>query len=110
MSVRFRERSIRRSSRVQPVSDRRGCAVDAVDDHGHTAQDLKNWIATMSDHRPSPTARRPLAGFGFACCLMLASTAVHAATPKTALVMAWNIDAISTFQAMTSAVFGVAAW
>jgi peptide/nickel transport system substrate-binding protein len=28
---------------------------------------------------------------------MLASTAMHAATPKTALVMAWNIDAISTF-------------
>jgi peptide/nickel transport system substrate-binding protein len=28
---------------------------------------------------------------------MLASTAIQAATPKTALVMAWNIDAISTF-------------
>jgi peptide/nickel transport system substrate-binding protein len=51
----------------------------------------------MSDHRPSPTARRPFARLGLACCLMLASTAIQAATPKTALVMAWNIDAISTF-------------
>lgn len=51
----------------------------------------------MSDHRPSPTARRPFAWLGLACCLMLASTAIQAATPKTALVMAWNIDAISTF-------------
>jgi peptide/nickel transport system substrate-binding protein len=56
----------------------------------------------MSDHRPSvPTARRPwrrpLAGLGLVSCLLLASTAIHAATPKTALVMAWNIDAISTF-------------
>ena len=50
----------------------------------------------MSDHRPSPTARRPFARLGLACCLMLASTAIQAATPKTALVMAWNIDAIST--------------
>ena len=51
----------------------------------------------MSDHRPSPSARRPFARLGLACCLMLASTAIQAATPKTALVMAWNIDAISTF-------------
>jgi peptide/nickel transport system substrate-binding protein len=56
----------------------------------------------MFDHRPfAPTAprlpRRPLAGLGLACCLALASTAAGAATPKTALVMAWNIDAISTF-------------
>ena len=51
----------------------------------------------MSDHRPSPTVRRPFARLGLACCLMLASTAIQAATPKTALVMAWNIDAISTF-------------
>jgi peptide/nickel transport system substrate-binding protein len=51
----------------------------------------------MSDHRPSPTARRPFARLGLTCCLMLASTAIQAATPKTALVMAWNIDAISTF-------------
>jgi peptide/nickel transport system substrate-binding protein len=52
----------------------------------------------MSDHRPStPTAGRRLAQLGFACCLLLASTAIQAATPKTALVMAWNIDAISTF-------------
>lgn len=51
----------------------------------------------MSDHRPSPTACRPFARLGLACCLMLASTAIQAATPKTALVMAWNIDAISTF-------------
>jgi len=56
----------------------------------------------MSDHRPSATPahslrRRPLPRLGLACCLVLASTAIHAATPKTALVMAWNIDAISTF-------------
>jgi peptide/nickel transport system substrate-binding protein len=52
----------------------------------------------MSDHRPStPTAGRRLARLGFAFCLLLASTAIEAATPKTALVMAWNIDAISTF-------------
>lgn len=51
----------------------------------------------MSDHRPSPTVRRPFARLGLACCLMLASTAIQAVTPKTALVMAWNIDAISTF-------------
>jgi peptide/nickel transport system substrate-binding protein len=52
----------------------------------------------MPDHRPSASrGRRPLAGLGFVCCLALASSAVSAATPKTALVMAWNIDAISTF-------------
>jgi peptide/nickel transport system substrate-binding protein len=52
----------------------------------------------MSDHRSSAfTAGRPLARFGLAGCLLLASTAIQAATPKTALVMAWNIDAISTF-------------
>src|SRR5258708_23308850 len=56
----------------------------------------------MSDHRPSVRRarrlrRRPLAGLGLACCLALASTASNAATPKTALVMAWNIDGISTF-------------
>src|ERR1700704_4670347 len=56
----------------------------------------------MSDHRPSaPIAarrwHRPLAGLGLFACLMLGSTAIQAATPKTALVMAWNIDAISTF-------------
>jgi peptide/nickel transport system substrate-binding protein len=56
----------------------------------------------MSDHRPSaPIAarrwHRPLAGLGLFACLMLGSTAMQAATPKTALVMAWNIDAISTF-------------
>ena len=56
----------------------------------------------MSDHRPSATSphslrRPPLPRLGLACCLVLASTAIHAATPKTALVMAWNIDAISTF-------------
>jgi len=56
----------------------------------------------MSDHRPSvPTARGPwhrqIVSLGLVSCLVLASTAIHAATPKTALVMAWNIDAISTF-------------
>jgi hypothetical protein len=56
----------------------------------------------MSDHRSSaPSAarswHRPLAGLGLFACLMLGSTAMQAATPKTALVMAWNIDAISTF-------------
>jgi len=56
----------------------------------------------MSDHCPSvPTARRlrrrPLTRLGLACCLVLASTTSNAATPKTALVMGWNIDAISTF-------------
>ncbi len=34
---------------------------------------------------------------------MLGSTAMQAATPKTALVMAWNIDAISTFDPAQSA-------
>jgi peptide/nickel transport system substrate-binding protein len=48
----------------------------------------------MSDHRASV---RLFAGLGVACCLALAPRAVDAATPKTALVMAWNIDAISTF-------------
>jgi peptide/nickel transport system substrate-binding protein len=56
----------------------------------------------MSDHRPSALSaarpwHRPLASLGLFSCLMLPSTAMHAATPKTALVMAWNIDAISTF-------------
>jgi peptide/nickel transport system substrate-binding protein len=54
----------------------------------------------MSDHRPAaPTARlrRRLVRFCFGCCLAFTSTAADAGTPKTALVMAWNIDAISTF-------------
>src|SRR3984893_18852300 len=73
-----------------------------MDNQGHTAHDQTKRTRTMSDHCPSvPSARRlrrrPLARLGLACCLVLASTASNAATPKTALVMAWNIDAISTF-------------
>src|SRR5882724_9408593 len=94
MSARFRARSIHRCSRVQPASDQRRPRGGPRRPH---TQHHRKRTATMSDHRPSPTARRPFARLGLACCLMLASTAIHAATPKTALVMAWNIDAISTF-------------
>ncbi|MBC7578745.1 MAG: ABC transporter substrate-binding protein [Tardiphaga sp.] len=56
----------------------------------------------MSDHRllvaaANQTWHRPLLNLGVVSWLLLSATAMQAATPKTALVMAWNIDAISTF-------------